>query len=45
VGPSFEIQRILQTNKYIYLQFDKNVYSSKRNFTKDDLTVTINGVQ
>ena len=34
----------MPTNKYIILQFDKKVFTSVRNFTKDDLVVIIQGV-
>jgi cysteine-rich repeat protein len=45
IGPSFEIQKIVPTNKFIILQFDKKAFTTVRNFTKDDLVVIITGVK
>lgn len=43
-GPSFDIQKIMGSNRYIYLQFDKSVKAWQRNFTKEELYIVINGV-
>jgi hypothetical protein len=45
IGPRYEITRVTNDNWQIYLQFDKEVKTKRRSFSKTDLSVVLTGIE
>jgi len=45
IGPMYEITRVTNDNRQIYLQFDKEVKTKRRSFSKTDLSVVLTGIE
>ena len=45
IGPKYEITRVTNDNRQIYLQFDKEVTTKRRLFSKTDLSVVLTGIE
>jgi hypothetical protein len=45
IGPKYEIVRVTNDNRQIYLQFDKEVTTKRRSFSKTDLSVVLAGIE
>lgn len=45
IGPKYEITRVTNDNRQIYLQFDKEVTTKRRSFSKTDLSVVLTGIE
>jgi hypothetical protein len=45
IGPRYEITRVANDNMQIYLQFDKEITTKRRSFSKTDLSVVLTGIE